>query len=209
MLGRSCGTPPRICITPRSNSSENPSAENRSRYAFAASIWAGNWESDVGGAETWALTINTLDTQKVAHADSLLALDEVNLAGDTRQGQSEVIGKAVFKLATRGGKQRYTDQTRVPKVRHATLSSSNVPLRELMSGPDAVRAAQQSRMITIQIPKNNAYGVLVSVPEGFADCRTALEGLRSAVDGVVACSSSTLQTRPRQTSRRSRKESRG
>ena len=150
--------------------------------AFAASIWAGNSESDVGGAETWALTINTLDTQKVAHADSLLALDEVNLAGDTRQGQSEVIGKAVFKLATRGGKQRYTDQTRVPKVRHATLSSSNVPLRELMSGPDAVRAAQQSRMITIQIPKNNAYGVLVSVPEGFADCRTALEGLRSAVD---------------------------
>ena len=150
--------------------------------AFGASIWAGDPESDVGGAETWDLTINALDTQRVAHADCLLPLDEVNLAGNTRQDQSEVIGKGVFKLAARGGRKRYADKAPVPNVRHATLSSSNVPLAELVPGPDAVRAARQSRMITIQIPKDHAYGVLHSVPEGFANCGTAMDRLRSAVD---------------------------
>jgi uncharacterized protein (DUF927 family) len=40
--------------------------------ALAASIWAGDPDCDVGGGETWDLTVNALDPQKVVHADNLL-----------------------------------------------------------------------------------------------------------------------------------------
>jgi hypothetical protein len=77
---------------------------------LAASVWAGDPHSAVGGAETWDLTINALDQQKLTHGDNLLVLDEGNLAGTTSQDQREVIRKAVFKAATTGG--RSVTQTR-------------------------------------------------------------------------------------------------
>jgi hypothetical protein len=84
----------------------------------------------------------------------------------------------MFKSAATGSRKRYTDAAAAPNVRVALLSSSNVPLRQLVQARGAVGGALASRMITIQIPKDQPHGVLAFVPAGFASSRAAMEHLR-------------------------------
>lgn len=148
----------------------------------AASVWAGDPTSDVGGAETWDLTANVHDPLKRAHADNLFALDEVNLAGLDSKGQREVVQKVAFKGATTGGRKRLTDTAAAPNVRVATLSTSNVPQRDLLKAHPAIVDAVASRILTVAIPKEHKLGVFRTVPAGFVNARAAAEHLRTAVD---------------------------
>lgn len=145
-------------------------------------IFAGNPASDVGGAETWDATINSHDLDKHAHADSLLARDEVNLAGTNTKDQGEVVRKAAFKGATTGSRKRLTDLGPTSNVRLAMLSTSNVPQRDLVRGHAAEVDAVASRIVTIAVPKGHPHGVFGSVPVGYADAREAAEALRGAAD---------------------------
>ncbi|TXM94966.1 DUF927 domain-containing protein [Methylobacterium sp. WL116] len=147
----------------------------------AASVWAGDPTSDVGGAETWDMTANAHDPLKRAHADNLCALDEVNLAGLDSKNQREVVQKVAFKASTTGGRKRLTDTEAITHVRVATLSTSNVPQRDLLKAHVAIMDAFTSRILTIAIPKEHKLGVFRTVPNGFADAREAAEHLRTAV----------------------------
>ncbi|GAB6843693.1 hypothetical protein JCM2811A_26950 [Methylorubrum rhodinum] len=148
----------------------------------AASAHAGDPTSDVGGAETWDMTINAHDPQKREHADSLLALDEVNLAGLDGRDQRDLLLKAGFKGATNGSRKRLTDTVVAPNVRVATLSTSNVPRRDLVKGDKTVLDALNSRIVTISIPEDHKLGVFQFVPRDFADAQAAAEHLRMAVN---------------------------
>ncbi|MCP2080864.1 UNVERIFIED_ORG: hypothetical protein J2W74_002050 [Methylorubrum zatmanii] len=148
----------------------------------AASVWAGDPTSDVGGAETWDMTANVHDPLKRAHADNLIALDEVNLAGLDSKSQREVVQKVAFKGAANGGRKRLTDRAAVPNVRVATLSTSNVPQRDLLKAPAAIVDAVASRILTVAIPKEHKLGVFRTVPAGFGNARAAAEHLRTAVN---------------------------
>lgn len=148
----------------------------------ASSVYAGDPSSDVGGGETWDMTINAIDPLRLMHADILFTIDEVNLAGLDSKNQREVVLKAGFKGATNGSRKRLTDTETAPNVRVATLTTSNVPQRDLLKGPAEVVKAFASRIVTIAIPKEHKLGVFRSVPKGFPTARDAAEHLSMAVD---------------------------
>ncbi len=150
--------------------------------ATAASVWAGDPESDAGGGETWDLTVSALDGLKRAHADNFLLTDETNLAGTSSADQGEVVGKAVFKMASTGGRKRFTDTKPVPNLRLALLSTSNVPLRRLAKAKGAVQGALTSRMLTIRVHKDRPHGVLDRVPDGFSNAREAVQHQRTVIN---------------------------
>jgi Domain of unknown function (DUF927) len=150
--------------------------------SLCCSVSSGDPNSDIGGAELWDRTIATIDIEKLAHADGTLGLDEGNLAGTDSRDQREVIKKAIFKLASTGNRKRYTDKSTVANVRLATLSTSNLPLSELIRAHKAVMGALHSRMCTIRVPEDSPHGVLASVPNGFRHSQDAMEALRANLD---------------------------
>ncbi|MER9504708.1 DUF927 domain-containing protein [Mesorhizobium sp. M0579] len=139
---------------------------------FASSVWAGDDDSEVGGGETWDMTINALDPLKIAHAGTLLFLDEANLA------EEEVIIKAIYKTSSKGGRKRWTDREKLPNVGLALLSTSNDPLTNFVKASAVKKAGAQSRMATVTIDKNQPLGVLKFMPEGFKSSRAAMKHLR-------------------------------
>jgi hypothetical protein len=62
------------------------------------------------------------------------------------------------------------------------LSTSNLPLAELLKTRGAVGGAIESRMLSINIGPDRPYGALDSVPGGVGSSRKAIETLRSAID---------------------------
>jgi hypothetical protein len=149
---------------------------------LAASVWAGNPDSDSGGGESWDLTENALDDQKRRHRDNFLLQDEGNLAGASARERKEFFQKAVFKLAATGEKRRFGDEGALDQTRLAVLSTANTPIRDLVEGSEDVRGALQSRIVTLQIRDDRPYGVLASIPAGCATSRRAIEWLRAATD---------------------------
>jgi hypothetical protein len=154
---------------------------------LAASVWAGNSSSEVGGGMTWDLTVNAFDVVKVAHAGALLFLDEGNLAGANERERGDVVRKLIFKASSKGGRKRLTDKVAPPNVDFALLSTSNQPLRNVIHAKAAELDAMRTRMSTVVIGHN--LGVLTHIPEGFRSTREAIEHLRDAAKdnhGVAA-----------------------
>ncbi len=149
---------------------------------FAASIWAGDPTSDLGGAESWDATPGYLDRHKAARADGFLPLEEANLAGLTRSGQREMLRRAPFQLAAKGGRKRLTDTAAVPNVNVSALSSSNEPLVKIVGDEGVVGAALGSRIVSITIPEDSPHGVLSFLPAGYRSSREAMESLRRLED---------------------------
>ena len=150
--------------------------------ALAASIWAGDPNSDCGGGVGWDVTLNALDDLKSQHRDSLLFLDEGNLAGASIRDRKDIIQQATFKLAGSGSRIRKGDTSLTEHTSLSVLSTTNSPLSELVEGTSHVRNAAQSRMITIRIPDNRPLGALSVIPEGYQTSREAVEALRAAID---------------------------
>jgi hypothetical protein len=149
---------------------------------LAASVWAGNPDSDTGGGETWDLTLNALDDQKRRHRDNFLLLNEGNLVGASSQERRNIVQQAVFKLAETGERRRFGDEGASEHARCAVLSTTNTPLEDLVEGSPEVRGALHSRMVTLRIDADRPFGVLASIPAGCATSREAMERLRVAAD---------------------------
>lgn len=149
---------------------------------LAASVWAGDPNSDVGGGESWEMTINAIDGLKLAYRDAFLFLDEANLVGVPGSKLPEFLQDAIFKLSSNRGKRRMGDQGAPENANVATLSTTNTPLRELVGGSPARRAALESRVITLTLPLDHLNGVFDAVPDGYCSPREAAEALQKAAD---------------------------
>lgn len=168
----------------------NPQAEivgpresgKTSLATLAASIWAGDPESDCGGGESWDTTVNALDRLKLTRADGFLFLDEGNLAGNSAKEQREFALKATFKLAATGGKRRFGDQCPGEHARLAVLSTTNTALADLLDGSVEAQAAVRSRRITLRIAPNAPLGVFTTLPETFTSARIASEAMAGVAD---------------------------
>lgn len=158
-----------------------PESGKTSLAKLAASVWAGDPDSDVGGAETWDFTLAAFDDLRSKYADAFLAIDEQNLAGASVKELRDFVQRLVFKAAKTGSRKRFTDTSDAPNVRLALMSTSNTPLRKHLP-PSAVSNAMQTRMATIEIARDNPLGVFRAVPEGFASSRAAIDELRQAAD---------------------------
>ncbi len=148
---------------------------------LAASTAAGDPKSEVGGGETWAMTLASFDKLREGYSDGLLCLDDQNLAGSSPREQSEMLRRFVFKASSAAGKKRYTDTATPPNVSLAVLSTANVPLREHVTAPE-VAVALQTRMATILISPDRRFGIFDSVPDDFRSARAAIEHMKSACD---------------------------
>ena len=168
----------------------NPQAEivgpresgKTSLATLAASVWAGDPESDCGGGESWDTTVNALDDLKLTRADGFLFLDEGNLAGNSAKDQREFALKATFKLAATGSKRRFGDQGPGQHARLAMLSTTNTALADLLDGNDEARAAVRSRRITLRIASDAPHGVFANLPGTFTSARTASEAMAGVAD---------------------------
>lgn len=149
----------------------------------AASIWAGDRENGSGGGETWNLTPGRFDEVKLSHRQTLLLLDEANLAGATLNARRQLIQHAVFGLTSTSPRQRLGDPPSKPNAQLAVLSTSNRRLSELIEGSADERGAVHERMITIPVAETRSYGVLDTIPAGFASAAPAVEALRSTAQG--------------------------
>ncbi|WP_157959722.1 DUF927 domain-containing protein [Devosia submarina] len=147
---------------------------------MASSVWGGNPGSDVGGGESWKVTLNSLDPIRRTYSDCQLTLDEGNLLGSNPSERGVLLQIAVFALFSTEVKRRYTDNGSTDHLRHATLSTTNLPVRELVAARETIQDAIEQRMVTI-IPESK-FGVLDSLPRGFTNSRAVIEALRSASD---------------------------
>lgn len=143
---------------------------------LAASVWAGDPDSDTGGGETWNRTLGSLDPLKVSHSDMLLMLDEVNMAGGNAREQADLIRSATFRFASTGTRGRLAGPVMSSDVRMALLSTSNEALSQLVKASKTVVGAVSSRMVTINVSK--ASGFLDTVPDHYEDASEAAAELR-------------------------------
>jgi len=147
---------------------------------LAASVWAGDPQSDCGGGEIWALTLNAIDDVKLANRDGFVFFDEGNLAGQTPRERREFIQQAVFKVASTGVKRRMGDAVVSEHAHVALLSTTNVALADLIEDKPEVKQAVQSRMITFRIPEGAPHGAFARLPHGYDNARAASEALVNA-----------------------------
>ena len=150
--------------------------------AMACSPYRGNSEGDTGGGSSWDRTVISSDDLKLKFRDSLIALDEAQLAGKTERERNANIQQTVFKMFTTGTRSRFGDESPPEHSRFAFLSTTNTPLSEIVSGNKSLRDAALSRMITVTIDPKRPFGVLDSIPLGFVNTSEAMEDLRAAVD---------------------------
>lgn len=150
--------------------------------ALAASVWAGNPDSDCGGGESWDFTLNQFDLVKQAHRDGFAFLDEGNLACASLRERREFARQVVFKGATTGSKRRMGDPIQGEHARVALLSTTNTALADLLEDTTDVRDAAQSRMITIRLGGDTPHGLFTRLPPGHATARVATEAMRGVAD---------------------------
>ena len=149
----------------------------------AASMWGGNPASKIGAADSWDLTLNAIDPLKIERCDGLLVLDDTSHLPDNQNERGKILELAVFKLGTTGVKKRYTDVEASPHSRLAFLSTSNTPLSDLLKSKPGVRAAAESRLVTLAISSTiQPHGVLSRVPDDFPSARAAIEFLEKAIN---------------------------
>jgi len=173
---------PRGYINSQAEIVGDPETGKSSMGVLAASVWAGNPDSDCGGGESLDLTVNFLDTLKLIHGDSLLFLDEANLAGASQKDREDFAHQMVFKVAATGSRRRLGDAAQGEHTRLAMLSTTNTALADLVNGSVQVRSALQSRRITIRIAPGAPHGGFAFLPPGYESARTASEAMVAVAD---------------------------
>lgn len=155
-----------------------PETGKTSIAVMAASVWAGDPDNDAGGGENWNATLGNLDLVRAAHNDTLLLLDEANLAGSTPRDLGQLLHKTVFRMAATEGRRRMGDTGATPNIRVALLSTSNEPLRRLVQTSGPVADAIASRMVSVAVEKRGGLGVFDSIPEEYANVGETARALR-------------------------------
>ncbi|GJE09143.1 DUF927 domain-containing protein [Methylobacterium longum] len=149
---------------------------------LASSIWAGDPNSDVGGGESLDGTFNSFDEVKSFRRDSFAFLDEANLVGSSPGHRSGFLQDLIFKNSSNRGKRRMGDPSALENASLAILSTTNIPLKDLVTRENASIRAMRSRLITITLAPGRPFGVLDTVPTGYASAEAAIEALQSAAD---------------------------
>ena len=173
---------PRGYLNPQVEIEGGPETGKSSVGVLAASVWAGNPDSDCGGGESWDMTVNSLDPMKLVHGDGFLFLDEANLAGASAKDRREFARQAAFKVATTGSRRRLGDAVQGEHARLAMLSTTNTPLADLVDGGEGERNAVRSRRITFRIAPDAACGIFATLPSGFENSRAASEAMVEVAD---------------------------
>ncbi|TPI29043.1 DUF927 domain-containing protein [Mesorhizobium sp. B3-1-9] len=163
----------------------NPSVElvgpaecGKTTFAIlAASVYAGDPNSEVGGGDTWNFSEMSFDELRSPRRDSLLFLDEQN-AMDMALKAS---GKLAFKQSSSSGRRR-PGESPDKGVRLALLSTANEASRDAMQGAADSVAAAGSRTCTIKFE-----GPIMTVcPEGYSEPQEAMNDLREFCDQEYA-----------------------
>lgn len=149
---------------------------------LAASVWAGDSHSQVGGGDTWKMTSNAIDEVKLARRDGFLFLDEANLVGVPTGKLPAYLEDAIFTLSADRGKRRMGDPDVAVTANVAVLSTSNIPIRNLVGGHADKIEALRSRVITITLASDRPNGVFDTVPKGHSTAGAAAKAIRAATD---------------------------
>jgi hypothetical protein len=138
----------------------------------AGSIWGCHADTTLkekGFAESWNTTVNKLEETARAHSDSLLILDETNLAGSNARQRAEAIVTGSFRLSEATKKGRYTE-AETAGWRLYFLSTSNLTLAELAEqGGVPIDDQHRARLVDITLPKKpGGHGIYEDL-HGFND----------------------------------------
>lgn len=140
---------------------------------MAASVYAGDPSSHVGGGDTHNFTEMSFDDLRRLSRDSMLLLDEQNEM-DTSLKSS---GKMAFKQSSSSGRRRL-GQNPEKGVKVALLTTANEASKDAMQGAADTVAAAGSRTCTIAFE-----GPIMTVcPEGFSEPLEAMHKLRKFCD---------------------------
>lgn len=149
---------------------------------LAASVWAGDVGSSVGGGETLDMTPGYIDRHRQAHRDMFLLLDEAENQRNAEQ-RKELMATLAFKVASTQGKKRLTDTSASPSLRIALMITTNTSLRAILSrDPESSREAALSRVLSLNVARSGKSGsvsIFDSIPSGFSSMSKAVQSLRS------------------------------
>lgn len=152
----------------------------------AASVWAGDADNPLGGADSWQMTANSVDNRKARGSDGLLVWDEVNTAGTFEQ-QRELVRSAIFGLTSAGAKERFGDRPVLDPLCSVLISTSNSSVAERFSRASHDDRAIHSRVLTLMVPELKVGGVFFRQPAGFPTGAAAIQFLRDKIDANYGC----------------------
>jgi len=158
-----------------------PQSGKSSLGTLAMSIFAGDSNLIYGGGASWSVTLNALSEIGIKHNDLPLFLDEANLAESNEARVAGFFNSAIFKLAEGTEKARFGQSGCTDHFNVAVISTSNIPLRDLLRADSSVTEAARSRVISVSLDENEI-GAFDHLPEGFETSRQAIEALRAAVN---------------------------
>ena len=147
----------------------------------AGSIWGCHRESaraEKGFAESWNTTEAELEQTARAHCDSILILDDTNLAGATEKQRARVVLNGSFRLSENMKKKRYNEPAS-PAWRLYFLSTSNLTVDELAEQAGIfIDDQHRGRLVDIALPRGpHAYGVYEEL-HGFDDGASLTDALK-------------------------------
>ncbi len=148
----------------------------------AGSIWGCHRDSarkDKGFAESWNTTINQLEETARAHSDTLLVLDETNLAGSNDGQRAEAVLNGAFRLSEGSKKNRY-NETEIAAWRLYFLSTSNLTLDELAEQGNApIDDQHRGRLVDIGLPTGAGTFGIHEDRHGFCDGAALTDALKA------------------------------
>jgi hypothetical protein len=148
---------------------------------LAASVWAGDIRSSVGGGQTLDMTPGYIDRDRERHRDMFLFLDEAENARNPEE-RRQLAGALAFKVSSTQGKRRLTDTAAKPALNMPVLITSNTPLREILAKDGAAsREAAVSRVMSLHLSQSGEAGagrIFDHLPLGYSSAAKAVKALR-------------------------------
>ena len=142
-----------------------------------SSVWGGGSDR-LGICQSWAYSPAQLDPMRSEYRDGLLVLDEALKAGRTDRARADKIGEAVIAISD-SSTRRVFNTDEIPPIRQAAVSTSNVPMRDLVGHATDAGHAIVSRVLTVVCDR--PFGVLDTVSPVFGSAEEAMKALDLAV----------------------------
>lgn len=143
-----------------------------------SSVWGGDPEASLGICMDWDFSPAEIDNMRASRRDGLLILDEVNHASKDEGEKAKIVEKTIFRLADTASRKRFGEPSKKP-IRQASVSTSNIPIRELATMPAASKEAMLSRILSIQCAR--PFGIFDTVPSGYSEAGSAVRAMNAAV----------------------------
>lgn len=143
-----------------------------------ASAWGKGHSSD-GYARDWNMTDQKIEDFFQQYNDHLLILDEATMADTNDTKRAEKISNTVHRMSSGKGRARTGMETESHSV--TMLSTSNQPMRSILSGTEDVRRALEVRLVSFEL-KHEAHSFFDTVPRGFLSVRDAMDNIFALVE---------------------------